>query len=89
MGFIPFQVVESVVSTLSGQGNPNAAPMGIWIEEGPKLLLRPFQETQTARNLTDEMAAVINVTDDPRIFFTTAFKDEFKESSKILSIFLT
>ena len=82
MGFIPGQVVEAILTTVSGGGESNAAPMGVWVKGGEAdmpgmrvvLMLRPFADTRTARNLSEIGDAVINLTWDPRIFFYTAFK---------------
>lgn len=81
MGFAPGLVVESILTTVSGEGEANAAPMGVWVKDGktrggrmPLLVLRPFPGTRTARNLSEVGEAVINLTWDPRVFFYTAFK---------------
>ncbi len=74
MGFTPGTVVETILSTISSEGTPNVAPMGVWVQPGANLVIRPYAETQTARNLLEVPEAVINITDDSRIFFNTAFK---------------
>ncbi|MFX1475324.1 MAG: DUF447 domain-containing protein [Promethearchaeota archaeon] len=74
MGFIPGTVVETILSTIASDGTPNVAPMGVWVQPGVNLVIRPYAETQTARNLQEVPEAVINITDDSRIFFNTAFK---------------
>jgi len=76
LGFAPREVVEVILTTVAVDGLPNAAPMGVWVHEDWSLTLRPFRDTLTARNLTEIPEAVINITNDPYIFFRTAFKEE-------------
>jgi hypothetical protein len=60
-------IVESVVITLGADARPHIAPMGvIWQEGSP--ILAPFRPSQTLDNLVCTGAAVINHTDDVRIF---------------------
>lgn len=80
MGFIPGTVVETILSTIASDGTPNVAPMGVWVQPGANLVIRPYAETQTARNLLEVLEAVINITDDSRIFFNTAFKRRDSET---------
>jgi len=76
LGFAPGEVVEVILTTVAADGLPNAAPMGVWVHEDWSLSLRPFRDTLTARNMTEIPEAVINITNDPYIFFRTAFKEE-------------
>ncbi len=76
LGFRPKQVVETILSTISAQKEPNAAPIGVWINQDNTLSIHPFEETLTAQNLLAHSEAVINITNDPRLFFNTAFKRE-------------
>jgi len=76
LGFARGEVVEVILTTVAVDGLPNAAPMGVWVHEDGSLALRPFRDTLTARNLTKIPEAVINITNDPYIFFRTAFKEE-------------
>jgi hypothetical protein len=50
--------------------------MGVWVQRDWSLTLRPFRDTLTARNLAATPEAVINITNDPYVFFHTAFKEE-------------
>jgi uncharacterized protein len=60
-------IVESVIITLSADAQPHIAPMGvIWQEGSP--ILAPFRPSQTLDNLVRSGAAVINHTDDVRVF---------------------
>jgi hypothetical protein len=76
LGFAPGEVVEVILTTLAKDGLPNAAPMGLWVNRDWSLTLRPFRATLTARNLAAFPEAVINITNDPCIFFRAAFKEE-------------
>jgi hypothetical protein len=60
-------IVETIVTTLDPNGAVNFAPMGVeWGEES--IVLKPFLETTTFRNLSATGAAVVNLTDDVMLF---------------------
>lgn len=60
-------IVETIVTTVAGDGAVNCAPMGVeWDEDA--LVLKPFLETATYRNVKATGAAVVNLTDDVRVF---------------------
>ncbi len=83
MGFSEGDVVESILTTLSKEGQPNAAPMGVWVEANNQLFIRPYDGTQTRQNLEFCSEAVMNITSDPRFFFVTAFKGTQRSSVQI------
>jgi hypothetical protein len=60
-------ILETIVTTMDGNGIINFAPMGVeWDEE--HIVLKPFLETTTFRNLRESKAAVVNLTDDAMLF---------------------
>lgn len=60
-------IVESIVTSRSADGAVNFAPMGVeWGEE--TIVLKPFLETTTFRNLVATRVAVVNLTDDAMLF---------------------
>lgn len=60
-------IIETIVTTMDGAGEVNFAPMGVeWGEE--IIVLKPFLETTTFRNLSACRAAVVNLTDDAMLF---------------------
>jgi len=60
-------IIETIVTTTDSSGGINFAPMGVeWGEE--TIVLKPFLETTTFRNLTGSRAAVVNLTDDVMLF---------------------
>ena len=64
-------IVETIVTTLAEDGAVNIAPMGVeWGDE--VIVLKPFLETTTYRNVTATRAAVVNLTDDVRVFARAA-----------------
>ncbi len=67
---------ETIISTLSQHGEYNAAPMAIRSEDGTSIVLRPYKTARTYYNLITTRNAVANFTDDPFLFFVTAFKEE-------------
>jgi len=74
-------LVESIVSTYSGD-TPHAAAMGCMTPDGFTLVIRPFTNTQTFRNLLDRRSLVVNITHDPSLFYRVVFGEpvEFEES---------
>jgi hypothetical protein len=60
-------IIESIITTLAADGVAHVAPMGvIWRDGSP--VLAPFRPSATLDNLMRTRAAVINHTDDVRIF---------------------
>lgn len=60
-------IVETLVTTLDASGRPNFAPMGVvWGED--EIVLKPYQETTTFRNLRATGEAVVNLVDEVRYF---------------------
>src|SRR5258708_33831624 len=60
-------IIESIITTQAGDGTVHIAPMGvIWRDETP--VLAPFRPSATLDNLAAHPFAVINHTDDVRIF---------------------
>ena len=60
-------IIEGIVTTLGAEGEVNFAPMGVeWGEDA--LVLKPFLETTTFRNLAGGGAAVFNLVDDVMLF---------------------
>jgi hypothetical protein len=66
--------VESIVTTVDERGAVNVAPMGVeWTEE--RIVLKPFLETATYRNVAATRAAVVNIVDDVRVFARAAISN--------------
>jgi uncharacterized protein len=58
-------ILEGIVTTLDLQGRLNVAPMGPIVDESlTRLRLRPFQTSQTYRNLKARSCGVFHVVDD-------------------------
>jgi len=73
-------IVETIVTTIAEDGTLNFAPMGVeWGDE--TIVLKPFLETTTYRNIAASRAAVVNLTDDVRIFARAAISSPQYESS--------
>jgi uncharacterized protein len=60
-------ILETIVTTMDSHGAINFAPMGVeWDDE--TIVLKPFLETTTFRNVSATGAAVVNLTDDAMLF---------------------
>jgi uncharacterized protein len=64
-------ILETIVTTVDEDGAVNCAPMGVeWQEDA--IVLKPFLETATYRNVQATGAAVVNLIDDVRVFARAA-----------------
>jgi hypothetical protein len=64
-------IIETIVTSSDAGGTVNFAPMGVeWGEE--LIVIKPFLETTTFRNLRETGVAVVNITDDVLIFARAA-----------------
>lgn len=60
-------IVEGIVTTLDRAGRPNFAPLGVeWGEA--QIVLKPYRETTTFRNLLETHEAVLNLVDEVGYF---------------------
>lgn len=60
-------ILETIVTTLSPEGEPHLAPMGIHLEQ-QTLSVLPFRPSKTLDNLLATGSLVINYCDDVRVF---------------------
>lgn len=58
---------ETIITTLSADGTPYIAPMGVQVE-GDLYRIAPFRPSRTLDNVLRSRQAVINYTDDVRVF---------------------
>ena len=58
---------EAVVTTIDAAGEVHIAPFGL-IEEGQYRVIAPFRPSKTLDNLQEVPCAVVNYTDDVRVF---------------------
>lgn len=66
-------IIESIVTTQNAAGAVNVAPMGVeWPADSGVLILKPFLDTTTFRNVRETGAAVVNLTDDVRVYARAA-----------------
>lgn len=66
-------ILEGLVTTLDASGQVNIAPMGPIVDHAmSRLVLRPFQTSQTYRNLKVHPAGVFHVTDDVELIARAA-----------------
>ena len=60
-------ILETIVTSRDAGGSINFAPMGVeWGDE--IIVLKPFLETSTFRNVSASRQAVVNLTDDAMLF---------------------
>jgi len=64
-------IIETIVTTLDVAGAVNCAPMGVeWSDAA--IVLKPFLDTATYRNVAATGVAVVNITDDVLLFARAA-----------------
>jgi hypothetical protein len=84
-------IIETIVTTLDASGAINVAPMGVeWGDD--VLVVKPFLDTTTFRNLRDTRVAVVNLTDDVRIFVRAALENALaptQPATKIAGVVLS
>ena len=67
-------IIETIVTSTGPDGTINFAPMGVeWDDD--MLVLKPFLETTTFRNVSHSRAAVVNLTDDVLLFARAALSN--------------
>ena len=67
-------IIETIVTSTAPDGTINFAPMGVeWQDD--TLVLKPFLETTTFRNVSASRVAVVNLTDDVKLFARAALSD--------------
>ena len=60
-------IIESILTSMAPDGTINFAPMGVeWGDS--TIVLKPFLETTTFRNVRETRVAVVNLTDDAMLF---------------------
>ena len=71
-------IIETIVTTMDAEGVVNCAPMGVeWDPDraGTPIVLKPFLETATYRNVVATRVAVVNLIDDVRVFARAAISN--------------
>ena len=72
-------ITETIVSTISEHGQVNFAPMGVVLEED-RIIIRPYKEGTTYRNLLATRQGVVHITDNVLIFAESAVSSPQFES---------
>ena len=76
-------IIETIVTTMAADGAVNCAPMGVdWNPDvrPDAIVLKPFLETATYRNVSGTRAAVVNLIDDVRVFARAAISNPTYET---------
>jgi hypothetical protein len=67
-------IVETIITTIAEDGTVNCAPMGVeWGDQ--EIILKPFLNTATYRNVLAGGTAVVNLIDDVRVFARAAISN--------------
>jgi len=75
LGFLKGVIVETIISTYSKDGKPNAAPMGVTMIDDEHLSIDFFNTSTTYAYIKAHRCAVINLTSDIGLFYKTGFKE--------------
>jgi hypothetical protein len=87
LGFQKNIIVETIVSTCNFDGYPNAAPMGVLMEDEKTLLLNIYNNSITCLNLKASRSAVVNVVSSIELFYKTALKETNPDSKLSQDLF--
>ncbi|MBF5038814.1 DUF447 family protein [Methylophilus sp. 13] len=60
-------IYETIITTCSPEGEVHIAPFGIQWQAG-RVLIMPYQPSTTLQNILQTRSAVLNLTDDVRVF---------------------
>jgi len=82
LGFSKGIISETIVTTYNKDGTPNAAPMGIIMEDEEHLTINLFNSSTTSSNIKSNRCAVVNLTSNIEVFYKAAFK-EINHSGKL------
>ena len=75
LGFLKGVIAECIVSTYNVDGKPDAAPMGVIMEDEHHLIVNLFNSSTTCSNIKANRFAVVNLTSNIEVFYKTAFKE--------------
>ena len=75
LGFLKGIIAECIVSTYNMDGKPNAAPMGVIMEDEQHLIINLFNSSTTCSNIKANRCAIVNLTSNIEVFYKTAFKE--------------
>jgi hypothetical protein len=74
LGFCEGEIYETIMTTFKPNGTPNAAPMGVTLQN-QQIALNIFNTSQTLKNLKATKSAVINITSNIDLFYKSAIKE--------------
>ena len=60
-------IFETIISTINTEGTPHVTPFGVRYE-GEHILISPYKPSTTLANILASKQAVMNLTDDVRVF---------------------
>ena len=60
-------IFETIITTINSEGQPHVTPFGVRYE-GENVLIAPFKPSTTLSNILATKQAVMNLTDDVRVF---------------------
>ena len=60
-------IFETIISTVNTEGAPHVTPFGVRYE-GEHILISPYKPSTTLANILASKQAVMNLTDDVRVF---------------------
>ncbi|MGD6806587.1 MAG: DUF447 domain-containing protein [Candidatus Bathyarchaeia archaeon] len=75
LGFTINVNCEAIVSTLNPDDSPNAAPMGIQMQNESNFKLNLFNTSSTCHNLKAKKCGVVNLTHNIDFYYKAAFKE--------------
>ncbi|NHJ84838.1 MAG: DUF447 family protein [Asgard group archaeon] len=76
----PNVIYETIITTYNEFDIPNAAPMGIFLNEQGLVVIRTYIPSDTFANLWEKGICIVNITSDPTLFTNCAlFQEELTD----------
>ncbi len=78
-------IYETIVTTSDGKKN-NAAPIGIWTKDFSDIEMEIYKKSKTFKNILATNEFVVNLVDDPRIFYDALYNKDnlkYKKAKKV------
>ncbi len=76
LGFCQDIICETILCTFNADGSPNAAPMGVTMQNNQQVSLIIYKSSKTLKNLQTTKAATLNLTDNIDVYYKAALKDD-------------
>jgi hypothetical protein len=75
LGFSQNTICETILCTYNLDGTPNAAAMGVTMQNSQQVILKIYNSAHSLKNLQARRSATLNLTGNIDVFYISALKD--------------